>query len=49
MPAQRNQRSTRRATTRAGTTARRGNGGNVNGRSNNRAASYLGIDSRTAR
>jgi hypothetical protein len=40
MPAQRNQRSTRPATTtRAGsTTARRGNGGN--GRRNNRAASW---------
>jgi hypothetical protein len=37
MPAQRNQRSTHPATTRAGsTTARRGNGGN--GRRNNRAA-----------
>lgn len=40
MPARRNQRSTRPATTtRAGsTTARRGNGGNGNGRCNNRAA-----------
>jgi hypothetical protein len=40
MPAQRNQRSTRPATTnRAGsTTARRGNGGNGTGRRNNRAA-----------
>jgi hypothetical protein len=39
MPVQRNQRSTRPATTRAGsTTARRGNGGNGNGRCNNRAA-----------
>jgi hypothetical protein len=39
MPAQRNQPSTRPATTRAGsTTARRGNGGNGNGRCNNRAA-----------
>ena len=42
MPAQRNQRSTRPATTaRAGsTTARRGNGGNGNGRRNNRAADW---------
>jgi hypothetical protein len=39
MPAQRNQRSTRPATTRAeSTTARRGNDGNGNGRRNNRAA-----------
>jgi hypothetical protein len=39
MPAQRNQRSTRPATTtRAGSTTRRGNG---NGRRNNRAASWL--------
>jgi hypothetical protein len=39
MPAQRNQRSTRPATTRAGsTTARHGNGDNGNGRRNNRAA-----------
>jgi hypothetical protein len=39
MPAQRNQRSTRPATTMAGrTTARRGNGGNGHGRRNNRAA-----------
>ena len=40
MPAQRDQRSTRPATTtRAGsTTARRGNGGNGNGRRENRAA-----------
>jgi hypothetical protein len=39
MPAQRNQRSIRPATTRAGSaTARRGNGGNGNGRRNNRAA-----------
>jgi hypothetical protein len=39
MPAQRNQRSTRPATTRAGsTTARRGNDGNGNSRRNNRAA-----------
>ena len=40
MPAQRNQRSTRPATTtRAGSTAaRRGNGGNGNGKRNNRAA-----------
>jgi hypothetical protein len=38
MPAQRNQRSTRPATTRAGsTTARRGNG---NGRRYNRAADW---------
>jgi hypothetical protein len=37
MPVQRNQRSTRPATTRAGSTpARRGNGGNGNGRRNNR-------------
>jgi hypothetical protein len=41
MPAQRNQRSTRPAATRAGsTTARRGDGGNGNGRRNNRAASW---------
>jgi hypothetical protein len=39
MPARRNQRSTRPATTRAGsTTTRRGNGGN--GRRTNRAASW---------
>jgi hypothetical protein len=40
MPAQRDQRSTRSATTtRVGSTvARRGNGGNGNGRRNNRAA-----------
>ena len=39
MPAQRNQRSTRPATTREErTTARGGNGGNGNGRRNNRAA-----------
>jgi hypothetical protein len=41
MPAQRNQRSTRPATTGAGsTTARRGNGGNGNGSRNNRATSW---------
>jgi hypothetical protein len=41
MPAQRNQRSTRPATTRAGSTiARRGNGGNGTGRRNNRAADW---------
>jgi hypothetical protein len=39
MPAQRNQRSTHPATTRAGgITARRGNDGNGNGRRNNQAA-----------
>ena len=41
MPAQRNQRSTRPATTRAGSTiARRGSGGNGTDRRNNRAASW---------
>jgi hypothetical protein len=45
MPAQRNQRSTRPATTMAGrTTARRGNGGNGHGRRNNRAASYWPVE-----
>jgi hypothetical protein len=39
MPAQRNQRSTRPATTRAGSsTARRGNDGNGNGRRSNQAS-----------
>ena len=41
MPAQRNQRSTRPATTRAGsTTARHGNGDNGNGRRSNQAADW---------
>jgi hypothetical protein len=41
MPAQRNRRSTRPATTRPGSiTARRGNDGNGNGTRNNRAASW---------
>jgi hypothetical protein len=45
MPAQRNQRSTRPATTMAeSTTARRGNGGNGHGRRNNRAASYWPVE-----
>jgi hypothetical protein len=50
MPAQRNQRSTRPVTTHAGsTTARRGDGGNGNGRRNNRAASWLvGLSNGTA-
>ena len=51
MPAQRNQPSTRpAATTRAGsTTARRGDGGNGNGRRNNRAASWpVGLSNGTA-
>lgn len=52
MPARRDQRSTRPATTRAGsTTARRGNGGNGNGRGNNSFwhETVVGIGSRTAR
>jgi|RhiMethySRZTD1v2_1073278.scaffolds.fasta_scaffold37454_7 hypothetical protein len=50
MPAQRDQRSTRPATTRAGsTTARRGNGGNGRGNNSFWHETVVGIGSRTAR